>query len=383
MTAGRCDRRRSESAATTELQIEDVAFGGSGVAHHEGKATFVPFTIDGEHVRARIMRHKKRFAEAELLEILEPSPYRVEARCPYFGRCGGCAYQHISYAHQLEIKARQVEQALRRIGRFNSVPMRPIIPSPADYEYRNRVTVHAENGVIGFYRRESRRLIEITHCPISRPEVNRALAELRARRPRDGDYTLRARETAPLFEQTNDAVAAALRELVASFFPERGTLLVDAFCGSGFFAGQLAGNFERVLGIEWNRFAVEVARRNARPNESYLNRDVEIALPAALQNAPRDAALIVDPPATGIGAASRRALRSFPPRTFVYVSCNPATLARDLGRLRDEFQVVSVTPLDMFPQTAEIEVAVHLMRKRADRSLPEARSRPREQRCRE
>ena len=345
-----------------ELKIDEVVFGGSGIARHEGKAVFVPFTIDGERVSARLVREKKHFAEAELIEVLEPSADRVEPRCPYFGRCGGCAYQHISYAHQLEIKTRQVEQALRRIGKFSDVPMQPIISSPAEYEYRNRVTVHAENGTIGFYRRDSRRLIDITRCPISRPQVNTALAELRNRRVRDGHYTLRASHAARVFEQTNDAVAIALRELVASFFPERSALLVDAFCGRGFFSKRLIEQFDRVLGIEWDRFAVNLARENAGPNESYINSDVEIELPAALQNAPRDAAVLVDPPETGLGAAARSALQSFPPRILVYVSCNPATLARDLGELRSQFQMLSVTPLDMFPQTAEIEVAVHLQR---------------------
>src|ERR1700754_3326630 len=110
---------------TAELQIHDVAFGGKGVARDNGKAVFVPFTIDGERVSARITREKKQFAEAELIEVLNPSPHRVAAPCPYFSRCGGCSYQHISYAHQLELKARQVEQAMRRIARLPEPPMRP------------------------------------------------------------------------------------------------------------------------------------------------------------------------------------------------------------------------------------------------------------------
>ncbi|PYJ87999.1 MAG: 23S rRNA (uracil-5-)-methyltransferase RumA, partial [Verrucomicrobia bacterium] len=112
---------------TVELQIHDVAFGGKGVARDSGKAVFVPFTIDGERVSARITREKKQFAEAELVEVFEPSPHRVEAPCPYFGRCGGCSYQHISYNHQLELKARQVEQSMRRIARLAEPPMRPIV----------------------------------------------------------------------------------------------------------------------------------------------------------------------------------------------------------------------------------------------------------------
>ena len=166
---------------TIDLTIEDVAFGGKGVARDEGKAVFIPFTIDGERVTAKITREKKQFAEGELIELLEPSAHRAVPECPYFGRCGGCSYQHISYAHQLELKARQVEQAMRRIGKISEPPMRPIIPSPSPYGYRNRITVHAEDNVVGFYRRDVHQLMDIAHCPIAMPEVNAALAQLRAR----------------------------------------------------------------------------------------------------------------------------------------------------------------------------------------------------------
>src|SRR3982751_6784027 len=130
-----------------DLTIHDVAFGGKGVARDNGKAIFVPFTINGERVSAEISREKKQFAEAELLEVIEASPHRVVAPCPYFGRCGGCSYQHISYEHQLELKSRQVEQAMRRIARLIEPPMRPIVPSPSSYNYRNRITVHAQSDV--------------------------------------------------------------------------------------------------------------------------------------------------------------------------------------------------------------------------------------------
>src|SRR6476646_6650405 len=101
-----------------QLTITDVAFGGKGVARHEGKVYFVPFTIPGEEVSARVMRQKKNFGEAELLKVEKPAADRVAPRCPYFGLCGGCSYQHISYPRQLELKAAQVEQTLRRVGRL-------------------------------------------------------------------------------------------------------------------------------------------------------------------------------------------------------------------------------------------------------------------------
>jgi 23S rRNA (uracil1939-C5)-methyltransferase len=293
--------------------------------------------------------------------VLEPSPERVVPECPYFGRCGGCSYQHISYAHQLETKARQVEQAMRRIGRLAKPPMRPIFPSPLPYGYRNRITVHAQDEVVGFYRRDVHQLMDIESCPIAMSEVNDALARLRASRVRDGHYTLRAHSGPRVFAQTNDAVAEALANLVAEILTGEDKLLIDAFCGAGFFSKRLAPHFERVVGIDWDRFAIEAAQKDADPKEGYISGDVTTELRWLLQqNAHASTALIVDPPATGLSAEIRRAILESPPRTMLYVSCNPPTLARDLVELQQRFSVVSVTPFDMFPQTAEIEVVAHL-----------------------
>src|SRR5262245_57133436 len=198
-----------------DLKIEDVAFGGKGVARENGKAVFVPYTIEAEMVSAEIIREKKQFAEAELVEVKQSSPDRVAPQCPYFARCGGCAYQHIDYEHQLAIKWRQVRDALRRIGKLKDVPMRPIIASPNQYAYRKRITVHAQDGVIGFFRRDSNHLVDIECCPISESEVNRALGELREQRHvRDGHYTLRAPSEPRVFSQINDEVGQALRNLI-------------------------------------------------------------------------------------------------------------------------------------------------------------------------
>jgi len=366
-----------------DLKIVDIAFGGKGVGREQGKAVFVPYTIDRETVSAEIMREKKQFAEAELVEVKESSPHRVTPECPYFGRCGGCAYQHIDYEHQLAIKWHQVRNVLQRIGKLKDVPMRPIIPSPDQYAYRNRITVHAQDAVIGFFRRDSHRLIDIERCPISCDEINRALTELRGRNPRDGHYTLRASPGPRAFSQTNNAVADALRDLIIDFVPPNQQLLIDAYCGGGFFAKALLDKFERVIGIDWDRFAIEAARQNATEKETYIAGDVDVELRKVaavhLNRPPRPndpdserlrsispATLIVDPPATGLSANVRKAIVDLAPATLIYVSCNPSTLARDLRELQDKFIIESVTPLDMFPQTAEIEVAVQL------RAMPSA-----------
>jgi tRNA/tmRNA/rRNA uracil-C5-methylase (TrmA/RlmC/RlmD family) len=351
---------------TVDLKIEDVAFGGKGVARENGKAVFIPFTIDGELVSAKITREKKQFAEAEVVDLRKTSPHRVEPPCPYFGQCGGCAYQHIDYAHQLTIKSRQVHDVLQRIGKLKNVPMRSIIPSPLQYAYRNRITVHAENGVIGYFRRDSHRLIDVERCPIAMDEVNRELAALRSQDVRDGHYTLRARSGPRVFSQTNDGVASALRDLIVEPMPSNQNLLIDAFCGAGFFTKALANRFERVVGIDWDRFAIAAALKTASPKETYIAGDVDANLNSILGECDVDkTAVIVDPPAIGLSAQLRKTIVDLAPAMLIYVSCNPSTLARDLAELQQRFKIESVTPLDMFPQTAEIEVVVQLQRSNA------------------
>jgi tRNA/tmRNA/rRNA uracil-C5-methylase (TrmA/RlmC/RlmD family) len=354
------------------LKIEDVAFGGKGVARENGKAVFIPFTVDGESVSAEIVRDKKKFAEAEVIEVLEASEHRVAPECPYFGRCGGCSYQHIDYEHQLAIKWRQARDLLQRIGKIKEVPMRPIISSAASYGYRNRITVHVEEGIVGFFHRDSHRLIDVERCPIAMDAVNDALTALRASRPREGHFTLRAHPSGPrIFAQANDVVATALRNLVTGLIPDGQQLLIDAYCGAGFFAKTLRGKFERVIGIDWDRFAIQEAKKDATDKEKYIAGDVDLILTdldvaapgctAAGQSSGNRMTLIVDPPASGLSETTRRAIMDRAPHTFIYISCNPSTLARDLQDFVERFTIESVTPLDMFPQTAEIEVAVHML----------------------
>jgi 23S rRNA (uracil1939-C5)-methyltransferase len=355
-----------------DLRIKDIAFGGKGVAREQGKAVFVPYTIEGELVSAEIVREKKQFAEADLVEVKQSSPDRVAPQCPYFRRCGGCAYQHIDYEHQLAIKWRQLRDALQRIGKLKDVPIRPIVPSPRQYAYRNRITVHAQDGVIGFFRRDSHRLVDVERCPISGDEVNRALAALREQKNvRDGHYTLRAASEPRVFSQVNDDVAQALRDLIVDLVPPNQDLLIDAYCGAGFFAKALLHKFRRVIGFDWDRFAIAAAKENAAEKETYIAGDVETELTRSdgflavegkarrLGNR-RSLTMIVDPPATGLTEAVRNAMTDLAPETLIYVSCNPPTLARDLKELEHRFAINSITPLDMFPQTAEIEVLAHL-----------------------
>jgi tRNA/tmRNA/rRNA uracil-C5-methylase (TrmA/RlmC/RlmD family) len=235
-----------------------------------------------------------------------------------------------------------------------------------EYGYRNRITVHVRDGVIGFFRRESNKLLEIECCPIAADEVNAKLTELRGSRPHDGHYTLRSSDGPRVFTQANDAVAAALLDLVDRLLAAADGTLIDAYCGAGFFAKRLRARFKAVIGIDWDEHAIAVARKDANKNETYVAADIEAELGAQLRSiasASREgnSAVIVDPPPTGLSKEILETLTEYRSIQLIYVSCNPATLARDLAVLKQSFSIDSITPLDMFPQTAEIEVAVKLL----------------------
>jgi 23S rRNA (uracil1939-C5)-methyltransferase len=348
----------TESRPSIVLDIHDVAFGGAGVGRLDGKIVFVPFTVDGERVEAEVVERRKSFDRAQLRKVTLLSPHRVDPICPYFGRCGGCDYQHVAYDHQLEIKRRQVAQLLERIGRITDVEVSPTLASEGFYAFRNRITVHAGEGKIGFFAKNSRDVVDIERCAIAIPMVNDALKELRATGLADRKHrTLRGAGVPRTFTQTNDFVAGALLDFVVRQVV--GKVVIDAYCGAGFFGHVLAGQLERVIGIDWNEAAINIAREAASPNETYVCGDVSETVESLLANE-QPGTVLLDPSAEGVDDRVTAALCVHPADRLVYVSCNPATLARDLARLRTAYKIVAVQPFDMFPQTAEIEIAAVL-----------------------
>jgi 23S rRNA (uracil1939-C5)-methyltransferase len=336
------------------LRINEIAFGGSGVGKSDGKVVFVPFTIDNELVRARTVESHKSFNLALIERILEPSPHRVTPPCPYYRVCGGCDYQHIQYAHQLELKRFQVEQALRRIAKLTHVAVPPVVPSPKIYGFRNRVTIHSDGQAIGFFRKRSRQIVDIARCALASEVVNARLVQVRRQGMAAGTHvTLREDDSVTTFTQTNDEVARRVVEYVRKRV--RGSVLIDAYCGSGYFAHRLAPAFETVVGIEWNRAACDLAGRSALAHEKYLCGDVADLLPQVLQTY-RVSTLLLDPPAEGLAKEVCAAIEEHPPGRVIYISCDPSTFARDVNRLRSKFRLAEVQPFDMFPQTAEIEL---------------------------
>lgn len=362
--------------ARVSLEIHDVGFGGEGVGRHQEFVVFVPGTIPGESVEAEITEVKKQFARARLLRVVTPSPDRVAPRCPHFGLCGGCQYQHIAYPRQLEIKRKQVADLLARIGKFPGSVVDPVVPCPQPYGYRNRIMVRshwnkpAQKLDIGFLEAESRLVVDVQECAIAEPALNQQLLEVRRTPPPRGGIKVVLR-VAPegwvvprdSFFQNNFFLLPSLVNTVRSRIADAGSrFLVDGYCGVGFFALEMADAVESFVGVELDAMAIRSARENARrrgrQNGEFIEGRTEDLLPQLVARFPADqTTVILDPPRTGCGAEILQCLRAVRPRQVLYVSCHPATLARDLNILCEGgvFALGRVVPLDMFPQTQHVE----------------------------
>jgi tRNA/tmRNA/rRNA uracil-C5-methylase (TrmA/RlmC/RlmD family) len=363
------------------LSIQDIAFGGEGVARLGELVVFVPFVLPGEIVEAEIVEVKKRFARARLLRVARASPERVKPACPYFGICGGCQYQHMDYPAQLRVKHKQISDLFERVGGFASAAIAPVIPCPRPYGYRNRIMIRSQwdkfkQGLnIGYIKADSRLVVDIQECPIAEPALNEQIRRVRAHPPPKGGIKVVLR-IAPegwevprdSFFQNNFALLPGLVEAARSAFRAGGArFLLDLYCGVGFFSVELADLAERYAGVELDQLAIGAARRNAvargRPNGEFIAGRAEDLLPALLRRFPSmESAVLLDPPRTGCPPQSLELLRQTRPRQIIYISCHPATMARDLNVLcsGDVFKLVKLSPLDMFPQTMHVECVADL-----------------------
>jgi 23S rRNA (uracil1939-C5)-methyltransferase len=341
-----------------DVSIEKVIFGGDGLARVQDRfVIFVPFTAEGDRVRVRIMERKAHHARAEIVELLQAGPARETPPCPYYAQCGGCQYQHLTYAEECRLKENQVREAFMRVGKMPEAPILPIMASPNPYGYRNRLTVHAESGKIGFRGVSGRDLIDIRSCALARPAVNAELARLRDNHPGDGHYSLRDSTIPPSgFFQANHDLRETLRGLIAAALPDRGGTLLEGYCGGGFFTEIVAGRFQRVIAVDNDPRTLRDAHRLGLSNVEWRDADVAYVLPDELRaHAGKEVAALLDPPREGLPVRLAEALCLDPVAHLTYVSCDPATLARDTRMLANSYQLISVQPIDLFPRTAQIE----------------------------
>jgi 23S rRNA (uracil1939-C5)-methyltransferase len=397
------------------IELTAMANGGPALGRHEGRVVFVPYAVPGETVRAEITEDRERYAYARVLEVLEASADRVTPPCPYFGPggCGGCQWQHIDYAAQLRFKSDVVADQLARIGSVTDSVVQLIERDGSGWAYRNHVQLHpAPAGGLGFRGAESESIVGIDRCLVMHPLLDEVYSVLDIELPTLERLSLRAgtatgetmlvfetegdlppdleldlpvscvqllsdgrhanlvgsnyvheevagqsyRISAPSFFQVNSAQAAVLVRLVLSYLDlGGGETVLDAHCGVGLFTVPIAEAAALVIAVERSTSAVDDLMENTShlQNVHVIEGPLATALPDIEQSV--DLA-VVDPPRSGLDRHALDALVEHKPARIVYVSCDPATLARDVKRLaRSGYTLREVQPVDMFPQTYHVE----------------------------
>ncbi len=380
-----------------EFTIEKLVYGGDGLARVNGRVALTPFVLPGETVRAETNPSNGGVLRGKLLDVITPSPSRVRPPCPYFTRCGGCQYQHIDYAEQLVQKLAILRESLERIGKLRFDGEIGVI-ADEPWGYRNRIQLHIENGRVGYREHGSMKLCAIDHCPIGSPKLNEAIAKLKAEMPYVGRYegrlelftnetdlqvtpsapaTRRMRNLLDSLGTTMPIQYAGLRVSRTSFFQinrfllpklidaaigeASGTLAMDLYSGVGLFSTVLAKRFARVIAVE----AGASAHRDLIENTSRAGAAIESHHTAVekflVEFFETPDFILADPPRAGIGKqAATQLLRIRAPR-LTLVSCDPATLARDLAQLTaGGYRIERIALIDLFPQTFHLETVVHL-----------------------
>jgi len=443
-----------------DLTIDDLAFGGEGVGRVHGYVMFVRGGLPGDQLRVKVTETRGRYGRGVIESVTVPSPHRVTAPCPYFGRCGGCRLQHLDYPAQLMFKEKQVRDCLERLGATADFELRPILPAPEAYGYRNKMefTVAGAGGaaVIGLHEADRYDVVlDTERCLLQSETMNTLLAEVRsqardralavydqdsgqgllrfvtlregrrtgdrmvnivaaapdverlqpvaealvARVPSTGSVVLNVNAkkaavavgteehvlvgrdhiterlddvtfqvSANSFFQTNTLQAERLFGLVEQACELKGDeTVLDLYSGTGAISLLLARRCRHVYGIEVATAAVDDATRNARANAihncTFLAGEVRHVLPALVRDGVTATVVVADPPRAGFHPKALQALVALAPVRIVYVSCNPATLARDVGDLlRQGYRLEWVQPVDMFPQTPHIEAVARLRR---------------------
>lgn len=396
-----------------EILINSLVYGGEGMGRlADGRAVFVPYVLPGERVRARLVEEKRGFARAALEEVLQASPRRITPRCPHFGTCGGCHFQHLEYSDQVQAKTEILKEQLERIAGLANPPLRPLVAAPSPWQYRNTIQFHlTPAGQLGFQRAGSHEVIPISECHLMEGALNdlwpqldfeadsgiqrvelrlgaddNLLIALESDDPQPPEFSMDLpvsavhlspagplllggddftifevlgrpfRVSAESFFQVNTRQAEALVRHLLEILPvPPGGTLVDVFCGVGLFSAFLAPRAGRLIGIELSPAACQdfAANLDEFDHVELYEGAAEIVLPAL--QAKIDT-MVVDPPRAGLEPRALDAIVRLAPPALAYISCDPATLARDARRLLAAgYHLDHITPFDLFPQTYAVE----------------------------
>ncbi len=390
-----------------EIWIDRLSSGGRGVGRSDGIVIFVPDVSPQERVLVEIVTVKKNFAQAQLVRVVEPSSHRINPPCPIAGTCGGCSWQHVSYDEQLMQKQDLVSDALSKFAGLKNVEIEPTRPSPQPFRYRNRIQVHYQNGKLGFFRRGSHTIVDAADCLITQTNLTSQFAPLKERLDREKSVPRRIElmetETGQIktstetryndqvgFAQVNTAQNQNLVEYVVSQIRKDCLFLFDLYAGAGNFSLPLArslGKQAQIHAVELHPQSIKLGRERSRSltdevgeihfHEAKVEDFFATLLsrltapetdsqdhPQTYKNSKADwrqATVLLDPPRSGCEPSVIKSLIQLEPREIIYVSCHPVTLARDLKLLCQHYDLVRITPFDMFPHTDHVEVVATLV----------------------
>jgi len=398
-----------------ELTFNTLTYGGEAMGRLDGGRTiFVPFGLPGERVRIRLAEEKRGFVRGEIVEILQAAPERITARCKHFGQCGGCHYQHVSYETQLTAKADILRDQLRRIGKIENPPVQETVASPNEWNYRNHIQFHLDNhGKPGFQASASNQVIPISECHLPESPINSFWPQLEFE-PDNGidrvsirkgisdelmlvlesdspetpaleieadisavhvfeDHVLvlagndaimiqvldrEFRVSPTSFFQTNTGMAEKMVKHILDRLPISQSTILDVYCGVGLFSAFIAPRCKQLIGIESSPSACDdfTVNLDEFDNVELYEGLAEDILPDLESRDANPDTVLVDPPRAGVEREALAAIVKSNPKTIVYVSCDPSTLARDAKRLIDSgYKLLDTTPFDLFPQTYHIE----------------------------
>lgn len=383
-----------------EVTLTGVGHLGQLIGRYSGKVVFVSYGIPGETVRVKVLKDEGDYLRAEIVEVLEPSIFRENPPCKYFGVCGGCSFQHIAYIYQTKLKEIVVMEQLKRLGGFENPEEFTNLTIKADqpYNYRNRADFSINrHRQLGFRARHSHRFIHIDYCFIMHEQINRFLAILQGKNTKRKTHNVTIRygvntgqwliqpeiDTSQIatgqkfyterllgkefiisdasFFQVNTYQAENLVKTVLKYITEEDKVVIDAYAGVGTFTVFLAERAEKVIAIEESKSAYKDAKININglKNIEYICDKTE----NVLKNRKIEAdAIVLDPPRVGCMKEVLEGIAEQRIKKIIYVSCEPSTLARDLKYLKERgYSLLEIQPIDMFPQTYHIETVALLV----------------------
>lgn len=409
-------------AETIQIKMEKMVYGGDCLGRlPDGRAVFVPFVLPGEVVLVEIVEDKKRYARAWPVELVEESPDRIQPRCIHFGECGGCQYQNLDYTKQLVLKESIMIDQFQRIGKIEEPPLHPIVPSPSPWQYRNTVQFHlGQGGELGYIHADGEHLLIIQECHLPQDEINELWPQLElgaesgiyrlgmrqdtydsimlilegedpkppefsvdipvsaVYTPPDANltvlagadhliYTLKERHfqvSARSFFQVNTAMAEKMIEHVLEHVHlTHQSRVIELYAGVGLFSAFIAGKVGHLTAIESSGSACHDFTVNLTEFDNVVLYEAQAEDVLPTLNIETDL-LIADPPRSGLAPAVHDAIGILKPSQIAYISCDPATLARDIKKIiGKDYQLISATPFDLFPQTAHMETIALLERK--------------------